>query len=157
MNIEEIREYCLAKPAVTEGFPFNDTALVFKVALSFVSGQTCFDQKTTPNKGECPNPLPGYFFGLFFCNTLHKRPIGGHDFTQAIFTQYDIFYNQTNHTAGVLAETNKANDSDFSVLHGNCCRKNRCKAPLCLRDEQSLACLRHRPVYESGGILRLAA
>ncbi len=32
MNIEEIRDYCLAKPAVTEGFPFNDTALVFKVA-----------------------------------------------------------------------------------------------------------------------------
>ena len=32
MNIEEIREYCLAKPAVTEGLPFNDTALVFKVA-----------------------------------------------------------------------------------------------------------------------------
>lgn len=32
MNIEEIREYCLAKPRVSEGFPFNDTALVFKVA-----------------------------------------------------------------------------------------------------------------------------
>ena len=32
MNIEEIRDYCLAKPGVTEGFPFNDTALVFKVA-----------------------------------------------------------------------------------------------------------------------------
>ncbi|MEN8228994.1 MAG: MmcQ/YjbR family DNA-binding protein [Bacteroidota bacterium] len=31
MNIEEIREYCIAKPGVTEGFPFNDTALVFKV------------------------------------------------------------------------------------------------------------------------------
>ena len=31
MNIEEIREYCLSKPAVTEGLPFNDTALVFKV------------------------------------------------------------------------------------------------------------------------------
>jgi predicted DNA-binding protein (MmcQ/YjbR family) len=31
MNIEEIRDYCLAKPGVTEGFPFNDTALVFKV------------------------------------------------------------------------------------------------------------------------------
>ena len=30
-NIEEIREYCLAKKGVTEGFPFNDTALVFKV------------------------------------------------------------------------------------------------------------------------------
>jgi len=32
MNYEEIREYCIAKPVVTEGFPFNDTALVFKVA-----------------------------------------------------------------------------------------------------------------------------
>jgi len=32
MNIEEIRDYCLAKPGVTEGLPFNDTALVFKVA-----------------------------------------------------------------------------------------------------------------------------
>ncbi len=31
MNLEEIREYCIAKPGVTEGFPFNDTALVFKV------------------------------------------------------------------------------------------------------------------------------
>ena len=29
MNVEEIREYCMAKPAVTEGFLFNDTALAF--------------------------------------------------------------------------------------------------------------------------------
>ena len=32
MNIEEIREYCLSKADVTESLPFNDTALVFKVA-----------------------------------------------------------------------------------------------------------------------------
>ncbi len=32
MDIESIREYCISKPDVTEGFPFNDTALVFKVA-----------------------------------------------------------------------------------------------------------------------------
>ncbi len=31
MNIEGIREYCLAKPGVTESLPFNDTVLVFKV------------------------------------------------------------------------------------------------------------------------------
>jgi len=31
MNIEEIRDYCLSKPAVTEGFPFDETTLVFKV------------------------------------------------------------------------------------------------------------------------------
>jgi len=32
MNIEEIREYCLSKKGVSEGFPFNETALVFKIA-----------------------------------------------------------------------------------------------------------------------------
>lgn len=31
MISEEIREYCLAKKGVTEGFPFNETTLVFKV------------------------------------------------------------------------------------------------------------------------------
>ena len=35
MNIEEIREYCLSKPGVTESFPFNDTALVLKVVKMF--------------------------------------------------------------------------------------------------------------------------
>jgi len=32
MNIEDIRDYCISKKGVTEGFPFNDTALVFKVS-----------------------------------------------------------------------------------------------------------------------------
>lgn len=31
MNIEEFRDYCLAKPMVTESFPFDETTLVFKV------------------------------------------------------------------------------------------------------------------------------
>jgi len=31
MNIEIFRDYCLAKPGVTEGFPFDETTLVFKV------------------------------------------------------------------------------------------------------------------------------
>ena len=31
MNIEEIREYCLKKKAVTEEFPFDEETLVFKV------------------------------------------------------------------------------------------------------------------------------
>lgn len=32
MNIEELRKYCIEKPAVSEHFPFDDDALVFKVA-----------------------------------------------------------------------------------------------------------------------------
>ncbi len=35
MNVEEVREYCISKQGVTEGFPFNDTALVFKVGKIF--------------------------------------------------------------------------------------------------------------------------
>ncbi|NER12777.1 MmcQ/YjbR family DNA-binding protein [Leptobacterium flavescens] len=31
MNIEEFRDYCIAKKAVTEEFPFNEEVLVFKV------------------------------------------------------------------------------------------------------------------------------
>jgi predicted DNA-binding protein (MmcQ/YjbR family) len=31
MNIEEYRDYCLAKPGTSEGFPFDEKTLVFKV------------------------------------------------------------------------------------------------------------------------------
>ncbi len=31
MDIEQLREYCLLKKEVTEGFPFGDETLVFKV------------------------------------------------------------------------------------------------------------------------------
>ncbi len=36
MQAEEIREYCLSKKAVTEGFPFDNETLVFKI------GGKCF-------------------------------------------------------------------------------------------------------------------
>lgn len=32
MNIEELRQYCLSKKEVSEGFPFDNDTLVFKVA-----------------------------------------------------------------------------------------------------------------------------
>jgi len=31
MNIEEYRDYCLSLPGAEEGFPFNESTLVFKV------------------------------------------------------------------------------------------------------------------------------
>ena len=31
MNVEDFREYCLAKKGVTESFPFDESTLVFKV------------------------------------------------------------------------------------------------------------------------------
>jgi predicted DNA-binding protein (MmcQ/YjbR family) len=35
MNVEEIREYCISKKAVSESFPFDETTLVFKVVKMF--------------------------------------------------------------------------------------------------------------------------
>lgn len=32
MNIEEVRDYCLSLPQVTEDFPFDETTLVFRIA-----------------------------------------------------------------------------------------------------------------------------
>ncbi len=31
MDVESLRDYCLSKPGVTEGFPFGENVLVFKV------------------------------------------------------------------------------------------------------------------------------
>jgi len=35
LNVESFREYCLQKPGVTEGFPFDEKTLVFKVIKIF--------------------------------------------------------------------------------------------------------------------------
>lgn len=32
MNIEEVRDYCLSLPQVTEDFPFDETTLAFRIA-----------------------------------------------------------------------------------------------------------------------------
>lgn len=53
MNIEELREYCLLKKAVTESFPFDETTLVFKVmnkmfALTSLEGELMVALKCDP-------------------------------------------------------------------------------------------------------------
>jgi predicted DNA-binding protein (MmcQ/YjbR family) len=70
MNIEELRDYCLSKPAVTESFPFDETTLVFKVAgkmflLTDLVDAFSMNIKNTPEKvtelkGLYPSVLPGY-------------------------------------------------------------------------------------------------
>jgi len=53
MNIETFREFCLAKPGVTEEFPFDETTLVFKVggkmfALTDIEGEFTIALKCDP-------------------------------------------------------------------------------------------------------------
>lgn len=82
MNIETLREYVLQKPLVTEGFPFGETTLVFKVSnkifllVELDAGQLQFNVKCNPDKAiewrdEYPDSiLPGYHMNKKHWNTV---------------------------------------------------------------------------------------
>lgn len=79
MNIEQYRDYCLSKKAVTEHFPFDDDTLVFKVlgkmfALSSLkrweNGEGFINLKCDPDdaqelRSKYDSIKPGYH--------MHKR------------------------------------------------------------------------------------
>ena len=80
MNIETIREYCLKKNGVTEGFPFDEETLVFKVmdkmfALTNINPPFYINLKCDPEKAielreEHPEVKPGYHMSKKHWNTL---------------------------------------------------------------------------------------
>ncbi len=80
MNIEQLREYCLAKKSVTEEFPFDETTLVFKVmgkmfALTDLEEDFSINLKCDPEKAielreKYPTVLPGYHMNKKHWNTI---------------------------------------------------------------------------------------
>lgn len=80
MNIETIREYCLSKIAVTEGFPFDEITLVFKVMgkmflLTNLDGDLRVNLKVDPEKAislreEYDAVIPGYHMNKKLWNTV---------------------------------------------------------------------------------------
>jgi predicted DNA-binding protein (MmcQ/YjbR family) len=80
MDIEILREYCISKPWVTEGFPFDESTLVFKVAgkmflLTDLVGELSMNVKCDPDKAielrehySCV--LPGYHMNKKLWNTI---------------------------------------------------------------------------------------
>ncbi len=70
MNIEELRDYSLSKPAVAESLPFGDDTLVFKVAgkmflLANLDGPLRINIKASPEDvidriDRYAEALPGY-------------------------------------------------------------------------------------------------
>ena len=49
MNLESFREYCLAKPGATEGTPFGETVVVFKVGGKMFALAALDEVPTTVN------------------------------------------------------------------------------------------------------------
>ncbi len=80
MNIEEIREYCLKKQGVADGFPFDEVTLVFKVAgkmfaLANLDGELSINLKCNPEKAielreQYPSVIPGYHMNKVHWNTI---------------------------------------------------------------------------------------
>ena len=80
MNIEEYRAHCLKKKATTEGFPFDDVVLAFKVAgkvfaLTNVEVFESINLKCDPEKAielrETYNGVqPGYHMNKKHWNTV---------------------------------------------------------------------------------------
>ena len=82
MNIDTIRDYVLQKPSVTEGFPFGDTVIVFKVngkvflLVNLDSIPLQFNVKCDPENAivlreEYPTAvLPGYHMNKKHWNTI---------------------------------------------------------------------------------------
>jgi predicted DNA-binding protein (MmcQ/YjbR family) len=80
LNLEELREYCLAKPGVTEGLPFGEDTLVFKVAeklflLTGISAGNQFNVKCDPElaielRERYDEVKPGYHMNKKLWNTV---------------------------------------------------------------------------------------
>lgn len=81
MNVETIRDYCLAKAGVTESFPFGGDALVFKVGskmfalLSTESQPTTLNLKCDPEwavqlREEHDAVMPGFHMNKTHWNTI---------------------------------------------------------------------------------------
>lgn len=81
MDIEQLRYYCLAKPAVEETLPFGPETLVYKVGgkvfllTGLDSDQLRFNVKCDPDKAielreEFSCVLPGYHMNKKHWNTI---------------------------------------------------------------------------------------
>jgi len=80
MNIETLREYCVKKDEVTEGFPFGEDTLVFKVngkifALANLGGDLSVNLKCDPSfalelREKYNSVTPGYHMNKKHWNTV---------------------------------------------------------------------------------------
>ena len=80
MNIELLHDYCISKPGVTEGFPFGEDTLVFKVkgkifALANLDGDLSINLKCDPAlaielREKYSSVTPGYHMNKKHWNTV---------------------------------------------------------------------------------------
>lgn len=101
MHIEEFREYCLNKPAVTEGFPFGESTLVFKVAgkmfaLCGVDGFEYINLKCDPERAielreQFSCVRPGYHMNKAHWNSVYiNQELSDSEVYKLVDHSYDL-------------------------------------------------------------------
>jgi len=100
MNIEEYRTYCLSKPGTSEGFPFDEKTLVFKVmgkmfALADVDEFISINLKCLPDlaielREQYHSVNPGYHMNKVHWNTVD---VNGDLPDQKLYELIDLSYN----------------------------------------------------------------
>ncbi len=101
MDIEALRNYCLAKPGTTESFPFDETTLVFKVmgkmfALTDLIENRSVNLKCDPEKAiqlreRYDAVQPGFHMSKNLWNTVNYDGIPD---DKLIFEWIDHSYDQ---------------------------------------------------------------
>ncbi|SMD00487.1 MmcQ/YjbR family DNA-binding protein [Pedobacter nyackensis] len=81
MNIEDLRDYCLSKPGTTEGMPFGEQTLVFKVGgkiflLIGLEQANRFNVKCDPERAielreQHHEIIPGFHMNKKHWNTVY--------------------------------------------------------------------------------------
>ena len=85
MNLEELRDYCLQKPGTTEGLPFGEDTLVFKVGekmflLTSIGSGDRFNVKCDPElaielREQYSEVQPGYHMNKKLWNTVFMNGV----------------------------------------------------------------------------------
>jgi predicted DNA-binding protein (MmcQ/YjbR family) len=103
MNIEEFRDFCLAKAGVTEEMPFGEETLVFKVggkifALTDINNFNSINLKCDPERAvelrdQYEYIKPGYHMNKKHWNTvILDSPISNILLQELIDHSYDLVY-----------------------------------------------------------------
>ena len=102
MEIDELHEYCLAKPYVEESFPFGPDALVFKVKgkmfclISLEADPIAFNLKSDPAvalelRDRWDAVKPGYHMNKKHWNTVELTgELGPDDVAQMVDASYAL-------------------------------------------------------------------
>jgi predicted DNA-binding protein (MmcQ/YjbR family) len=100
MYLDDLRTYCLEKPGTSEGFPFDQKTLVFKVmdkifAITDIDSFEFVNLKCDPDRAvqlreEYDGIRPGYHMSKKSWNSVYAQLIGDQLLKELIDHSYDL-------------------------------------------------------------------